>query len=148
MTNLRQLLITWETWSARDTMTRALGRTATAENGPTVSAVDALRDSVELVELLTSWQWQATYAARCERASWEEIGTITRTTAEGARPATSLSSTSRSPHSGGTYPSAGRFCEGEPKNAATQTLIGLTPRAVSRLRSTQGPVDDTTAAPR
>ena len=67
---------TWENWSARDTLTRALANVthrgqpradhqALAET-PAASALDALRDSAELVELLAGWQWQAMYAARRE----------------------------------------------------------------------------------
>jgi hypothetical protein len=95
MTNLRRLLATWENWSARDTLTRAL-TTATTEDSrrrttrslaevPTVSALDALHAGTELVELLGGWQWQAMYAARVEGASWEQIGTALHTTAPEAR---------------------------------------------------------------
>jgi hypothetical protein len=80
MSNLRQLLATWETWSAHDTLTRALGHVPNVE--PTMSALDALRDSAELIDLLTGWQWQAMYAARCDGASWEQIGSAMRTTAQ------------------------------------------------------------------
>lgn len=52
---------------------------------PTTSALDALRDSTELVELLAGWQWQAMHAARRDRASWEQIGRAVCSTAERAR---------------------------------------------------------------
>ena len=95
MTMLRDLLSTWETWSARETLTRALGNIADADGRdritkglaemPWVSALDALRDNTELVELLTGWQWQAMYAARREGASWEQIGIAMGTTPDVVR---------------------------------------------------------------
>jgi hypothetical protein len=93
MTNLRQLLATWENWSARNALTRALGTVATNEScespaaEPALGALDALRDSAELVELLTSWQWQAMYAARREGATWEQVGAAARTGGDAARAA-------------------------------------------------------------
>ncbi|GAA4807975.1 hypothetical protein GCM10023200_52060 [Actinomycetospora chlora] len=63
----------WENWSARDTLTRALARVATDHARvklretiaatPKVDPPDALRDASELVELLTAWRWQTVYAA-------------------------------------------------------------------------------------
>lgn len=95
MTMLRDLLTTWENWSARDTLVRALATSSTdgsqerlAESiaeMPATSALDALRDGAELIDLLAGWQWQAVYAARKDGASWEEIGAATRTTDELAR---------------------------------------------------------------
>lgn len=93
MTNLRQLLATWENWSAYDTLTRALAHAGTGEDEGTTqslaetatSPLDALRESTELVELLTGWQWRAMYVARRDGASWRQIGTATRMTADQAR---------------------------------------------------------------
>lgn len=97
MRTLRDLLTTWENWSARDILTRALSCTRTADarealnhgglmDTPKVHALDALRDAAELVVLLNGWQWQAVYAARAEDgASWDEIGVATATSAEQAR---------------------------------------------------------------
>ena len=82
MTNLAALLDTWQQWSAHDVTTRALGHVA-AE--PAVSALDALRDSHELVALLTGWQWQAMYAARRGGASWDQVAATMCTTTEQAR---------------------------------------------------------------
>lgn len=52
---------------------------------PSASALDALRESTELVELLTGWRSQAIYAARCEGAAWEQIGAAAHLTAQAAR---------------------------------------------------------------
>lgn len=52
MLMLRDLLTTWENWSARDTLTRALHTPPAETATPAVSALDAQRDSAELVELL------------------------------------------------------------------------------------------------
>lgn len=79
MTNLAALLDTWQQWSAHNVMTRALGHAPSEE--PAVSALEALRDNHELVELLIGWQWQAMHAARCDGASWEEIGAAACATA-------------------------------------------------------------------
>lgn len=97
MPNLRQLLATWENWSAHDTLTRALANVTTKDSRerinrslaetPAVSALDALRDGAELIELLTGWQWQAIYAARQEGASWAQIGAAIHTSGDGARAA-------------------------------------------------------------
>lgn len=70
MTNLAALLDTWQQWSAHNVMSRAVGDEA---GEAVVRAIDALRDSHELVELLSAWQWQAVYAARGEGASWAQI---------------------------------------------------------------------------
>jgi hypothetical protein len=83
MTMLRDLLATWENWSARDILTGALGHAPTET--PEVSALDALRDSTELVELLTTWQWQAMHAARCEGNGWAEIALAAGTTVTRAK---------------------------------------------------------------
>lgn len=83
MTNLAALLDTWQQWNAHEVMTRALGQAPEAE--PIPSALDALRDSRELVELLTGWQWQAVHAARRDGSSWEQIATTIGTTVERAR---------------------------------------------------------------
>jgi hypothetical protein len=93
MTMLRDLLTTWENWSARDTLTRALAdavddtRTAHLAETPTISAIDALRDNVELVELLTGWRWQAMYAARRDGATWEQIASVSQSTVDIVRAA-------------------------------------------------------------
>lgn len=77
---LRELLTTWENWSARTSVTRALDHVTTDESrqrlnaalatAPEVDALDALRDTSELVALLCGWQWQAVHAARVSGASW------------------------------------------------------------------------------
>ncbi|NMO93127.1 hypothetical protein [Actinomycetospora sp. TBRC 11914] len=83
MTNLAALLDTWQTWSAREVMTRATGYAPDEEL--TVSTLDALCASTELVDVLTGSRWQAIHAARVEGASWEQIGIATGTIAEDAR---------------------------------------------------------------
>jgi hypothetical protein len=95
MSNLRDLLATWESWSARDTVTRALARATTdgqretlrqaVNDVPVAKPLDALRDATELVALLSGWQWQAIHAARVDGASWDEIGHATGTSGEQAR---------------------------------------------------------------
>jgi hypothetical protein len=95
MSMLRDLLATWENWSARDTLSRSLANVTTEDSreritgclaaAPAACALEALRDSTELVELLIGWQWQAVYAARIDGASWAQIGTMTHTTADDAR---------------------------------------------------------------
>lgn len=95
MRSLRDLLTTWENWSARDTLTRALGRVSSDDarealqrglaETPEVDPLDALRDAAELVSLLSGWQWQAVHAARRAHASWEDVARATGTTAEEAR---------------------------------------------------------------
>jgi hypothetical protein len=65
---LRELLTTWENWSARDTLTRALDRVTIDHSRekllyaiaatPEVDPIDVLRDAAELVALLSGWQWQ------------------------------------------------------------------------------------------
>ncbi|MEJ2871751.1 hypothetical protein WCD74_28605 [Actinomycetospora sp. OC33-EN08] len=82
MPNLAALLDTWQQWNAHHVMTDVPGHEA---GEPAVSALDALRDSRELVELLTGWQWQAAYAARRDGSSWEQIAATTGTTVEQAR---------------------------------------------------------------
>lgn len=49
---------------------------------PTAGPLDALRDSAELVELLTGWQWQAIYAARRDGATWAEIAAVLKVKTE------------------------------------------------------------------
>jgi hypothetical protein len=95
MTMLRDLLATWENWSARDTLTRALHTAATEHDRdvlrrglhtcPEVDPLDVLRAGSELVALLRGWQWQAVYAARRDGSSWEHIATALDVTAEQAR---------------------------------------------------------------
>jgi hypothetical protein len=81
MRTLRDLLTTWESWSARDTLRRAR-EAGSGELDLSVTPLDALRDATELIGLLSGWRWQAVYAARIEHgASWAEIGQATRTTA-------------------------------------------------------------------
>jgi hypothetical protein len=92
---LRDLLATWENWSARDTLTRALATAGTEYDRevlrrglhtcPEVDPLDALRAGSELAALLRGWQWQAVYAARCDGSSWDHIATALDTTAEQAR---------------------------------------------------------------
>ncbi|GAA4843901.1 hypothetical protein GCM10023201_38580 [Actinomycetospora corticicola] len=82
MTNLAALLDTWQQWNAHHVMTRALGGEA---GQSAVSALEALRHSRELVELLTGWQWQAVHAARRDGASWEQVAATTSATVEQAR---------------------------------------------------------------
>lgn len=92
---LRELLTTWENWSARDTLTRALHRVTTDDARaklrdafaatPEVDSLDALRDATELISLLAGWQWQAVHAARRAGATWHEIAIATWMTAEQAR---------------------------------------------------------------
>ena len=95
MRTLRQLLTTWENWSARDTLTRAIETAHTEQQvtelnlslveGPSTAPLDALRDATELIGLLSGWRWQAVYAARVEQGtSWAEIGHATEVTAEQA----------------------------------------------------------------
>jgi len=95
MRALRELLDTWENWSARETLTRALSRIRTDDardnltralaEAPEVDPLDALRDTAELVALLTGWQWQAVYAARADGADWGQIADAIGTTVERAR---------------------------------------------------------------
>lgn len=82
MTNLAALLETWQQWSAHDVLARAVG---SASKSGSVCALDALRDSCELVELLSGWKWQAVHAARRDGASWEQIAATMHTAAEQAR---------------------------------------------------------------
>ena len=94
MRSLRDLLTTWENWSASDTLQRAIeteGEQRSSEldlsliETPTVTPLDALRDATELITLLSGWRWQAVYTARVEQgASWAEIGQATGVTAEQA----------------------------------------------------------------
>lgn len=82
MTNLAALLDTWQQWNAHHVMTRAPGHKA---GQPAVSALDALRSSHELVELLTRWPWQAVHAARRSGRTWAVIAASTGTTVDHAR---------------------------------------------------------------
>lgn len=50
-----------------------------------MDALDALRDTTELVALLIGWRWQAVHAARVQGAGWEQIGSATGVRAEQAR---------------------------------------------------------------
>lgn len=43
------------------------------DQGHDVDPLDELRDSVELVTLLSGWRWRAMKAAREQGASWSEI---------------------------------------------------------------------------
>lgn len=95
MRALRDLLTTWENWSARDQLVHILASTPTDEQRailqPTledmaqVDALDALHDAAELVALLSGWQWQAIHAARVAGASWEQVGQAIGTTSDSAR---------------------------------------------------------------
>ncbi len=92
---LRELLTTWENWSARDTLTRALDRVNTDDARtklhdaiaatPEVDPLDALRDASELAELLTAWTWQIVHASLRAGATWKQIADATRTTVDQAR---------------------------------------------------------------
>jgi hypothetical protein len=85
MRTLRELLTTWETWSARDVVRRATEHAgqpgeldlALAE-GPTVMPLDALLDTTELITLLSGWRWQADYAEAVERQERHGFGDVTR----------------------------------------------------------------------
>lgn len=94
--SLRDLLTTWENWSARDTLHRAIEATGTEEQvtelnlglveTSTAAPLDALRDVTELITLLSGWRWQAVFAARVEQgATWTEIGHATGVSAEQAQ---------------------------------------------------------------
>jgi hypothetical protein len=92
---LRDLLATWENWSARDTLTRALTSATTEQDRdvlrrglhtyPEVDPLDALRAGSELAALLRGWQWQAVYAARRAGSSWDNIATALDITTEQVR---------------------------------------------------------------
>ncbi|GAA4855501.1 hypothetical protein GCM10023201_57310 [Actinomycetospora corticicola] len=82
MTNLAALLDTWQQWNAHHVMAHVPAHEA---GEPAVSALEALRDSRELVELLSGWQWQAVHAARRDGTSWEQIAATSGTTDEQAR---------------------------------------------------------------
>lgn len=91
----RDLLTTWENWSTRNTLTRAMSRASTDDarealhrgliGTPEVDALDALRDAAELVALLSGWQWQAMHIARAHGASWGEVGAAVGIGGERAR---------------------------------------------------------------
>ncbi len=95
MRTLRDLLTTWENWSARVTLQRAIEAAGQARDvefdlslvkTQKEAPLDALRDAAELITLLSGWRWQAVYAARVEQgASWAEIGQATGVTAEQAQ---------------------------------------------------------------
>lgn len=96
MRTLRELLTTWETWSARDTLTRAISRAKTTgtstvgmrhelDQTPAVDPIEALAAAHELVTLLSGWQWQTMCSARENGATWDEIGHAVGTTGEDAR---------------------------------------------------------------
>ena len=95
MTMLRDLLATWENWSARNTLTRALDQADSdhardvlrdgLDRHPAVHALDALRAGSELAALLSGWQWQAVYAARRDGSSWGEVALALNLTVEQVR---------------------------------------------------------------
>lgn len=95
MRTLRDLLTTWENWSAHNALTRAMSWASTDDarealhrgliETPEVDALDALRDTVELVALLLGWQRQAMHAARANGASWDEVGAAAGIGGERAR---------------------------------------------------------------
>ena len=93
MRTLRQLLSTWENWSASDTLRRACEHAGergeldlSLTESPTTTPLDALRDATELITLLSGWRWQAVYAARAEQgATWDEIGQATGVATEQAQ---------------------------------------------------------------
>lgn len=94
--SLRDLLSTWENWSARRTYREVLHSATTdahrqvmldaIEQTPHADPLDALADVTELVSLLTGWQWQAVYEARTEEfLSWEQVAAALRVSPEQAR---------------------------------------------------------------
>lgn len=83
MRTLRDLLATWETWSAQNTIRLALMRAKTEEQrdilggmlkvGSEVDPLDALSDMTELVTLLSEWRFQVVENARAQGATWSQI---------------------------------------------------------------------------
>ncbi len=63
--------------------TRALAERKLAEL-ESATGLDALGANVELVKLLTGWQWQAIKSAREDGATWEQIGHVLGTSKQGA----------------------------------------------------------------
>lgn len=94
MRTLRNLLATWENWSAREVNRRALANATTErqreamrdvlDQGDDVDPLDVLRDTAELVSLLSGWRWQVMRAARDADASWAQIGAAVGASAEQA----------------------------------------------------------------
>ncbi len=94
MRTLRDLLRTWEDWSAREVSRRALAKATTERHREVlrgaldqrdeVSPLDVLCDTAELMSLLTSWRWQVVHAARAAGASWDQIGNSIGASAESA----------------------------------------------------------------
>jgi hypothetical protein len=95
---LGELLTTWQQWSERDLIIRAVpeyqaagdSKTAAVLTGvladlPVISPVQALAANAELTGLLSGWQWHATRAAREQGAGWEQIAQALGTTARQAR---------------------------------------------------------------
>lgn len=92
---LRELLTTWENWSARESLTRALDRVTTDESRarlheaiavtPEVDPLDALGTSPSSSHFSPGWQWQTVYAARRAGATWQQIADATRRTVVQAR---------------------------------------------------------------
>jgi len=97
---LTEHLQTWQAWSYRDMVTRAVAqaerageteRVETLTRGlalePMVDPLAALAANDELVRLLSGWRWHAVRAAREAGAAWQQIARTTHTTAEQARAA-------------------------------------------------------------
>ena len=94
MRTLRDLLTTWENWSAREVNRRALANARTEREreamrdalgrSDEVAPLEVLRDMTELVTLLAGWRWQAVQSAREQGATWTEIGAATGVKAEQA----------------------------------------------------------------
>ncbi|MDN5855822.1 MAG: hypothetical protein L0K86_23875, partial [Actinomycetia bacterium] len=84
--SLQQLMAVWQAWSGRDVIERAARRAEGAgdpaqarrlralDDGPAVSAVEALAAQHEVSSLLAGWEWQTIRAARDEGATWADIG--------------------------------------------------------------------------
>jgi hypothetical protein len=121
MRALRELLDTWENWSARETLTRALSRVRTDDardnltralaEAPEVDPLDALRDTAELVALLTGWQWQAVYAARADGADWGRLPMRSEPPSSAPATTTSRLSSGRSVAASPTQTPTARCCE-------------------------------------
>ena len=54
------------------------------DQGDEVEPLDVLRDTTELLSLLTGWRWQVVQAAREAGATWKEIGAAVGASAEQA----------------------------------------------------------------
>lgn len=92
---LRDLLATWDDWSAREVLIHAFAKAPTDHaravldrslaEASKIDPLDVLRDSSELIALVQGQQWQAVYAARRAGASWDDIAEATGATTDQAR---------------------------------------------------------------